>query len=255
MNMNAFFRKLWQSREDQRAQEQRRAQEREDQARADAERKARDEAERRAAAAEAADIEASIQREADEDRERPLPPQSEPPQSEQRDLFDPSPAYEGDGINVVFDDDPSQSEQSQQDPPTFTDGSPVSFDYQQSRNSAQAPREVENAGHSAPAVTDGGEFYRATYLREIDDESRARMRYEREQEAAGAVLGDELENQYLEQATREWLGEGQAQAAPAQEVTGLEQAGIEQPVPEPSQTPAQPQAAPAQDLDDELEME
>ena len=79
-----------------------------------------------------------------------------------------------------------------------------------------------------------------------------------DQRAQEQKLAQEREDQYVEQATREWLGEGQSQpqaSAPAQEVTGLEQAGIgiEQPPPEPSQTPAQPQAA--ADLDDELEME
>lgn len=163
MNLNAFFKKLWQSRAEAEAQEQKiREQEEQDRKDADAKKAREEEAERRAAAAEAA--------------------------------------------------------------------------------------EIEDAGHSASEVADG-ESYRATYLREIDDESRARMRYEREQEAAGVVLGNELEDQYVEQATREWIGEGEQ--APAQEVTGLEQ-----PVPEPSQNPV-PAPAPSQaaDLDDELEME
>ena len=253
MNMNAFFKKLWQAREEAEAQEQKIRDQEEEQDRKDADAKAKareeEEAERRAAAAEAAEVEDSIQREADEDRaredldevERPLPQQEQEVGGERWPDLDPSPTYK-DGIDVIFDED---REQEEQDRATFADGSPVTFDY---RGRAQAPREVEDAGHSASEVADG-ESYRATYLREIDDESRARMRYEREQEAAGVVLGNELEDQYVEQATREWIGEGEQ--APAQEVTGLEQ-----PVPEPSQNPV-PAPAPSQaaDLDDDLEME
>lgn len=128
MNLNAFFKKLWQSRAEAEAQEQK-IRDQEEQDRKDADKaKAREEAERRAAGAEAEEIEDSIRQEEQEDlarvrdveeeRERVLPPsQSE---QQQQDLqFDPPPTYK-DGIDMVFEEEPDLQEWGEQDATTPT---------------------------------------------------------------------------------------------------------------------------------------